>query len=186
MNVPKVLIVLGLAGAAYAHFSQPQSVEVASSADQREGVPAGGEPLGTADKDLLKKMGLPTEGAVVIGRETIVGSRDEAAGSSNAPFVPMPTPVGQPVSGVIVFAPANCPQAAGQRADDLMKRLNAAGIPAIRASEANFNAEGMTPEAVMNMNRVMMGSLPAVFVNGTGKANPSFDEVAAQYKRTRG
>ena len=36
----------------------------------------------------------------------------------------------------------------------------------------------MTPEGMARLNSVMAGALPAVFVNGTGKANPSFEEVA--------
>lgn len=79
----------------------------------------------------------------------------------------------------------HCTRAEGQRADEMMRRLEAAGIPATRSNSANFNTDGMAPEGMQNLNSVMAGALPAVFVNGTGKANPSFEEVAAQYKRTK-
>jgi hypothetical protein len=84
---------------------------------------------------------------------------------------------------VVVFAPAHCTQAEGLRADEMMRQLEANGIPASRASSANFSTDGMTPEGMQNLNSVMAGALPAVFVKGTGKANPSVEEVIAQYKR---
>jgi hypothetical protein len=133
----------------------------------------------------LEKLGVPTEGAVVVSRSTKLIHADEVRSDPNVRFVPMPTPAGHSSAGVVVFAPANCTKAEGLRADDMMRQLEARGIPASRASSANFSTDGMTPEGIQNLNSVMAGTLPAVFVNGTGKANPSFEEVAAQYERTR-
>ncbi|MBS7806197.1 hypothetical protein [Variovorax sp. PCZ-1] len=113
---------------------------------------------------------------------SLTGASTEASHSSNG-FIDMPTPQGFDAKSVIVFAPPNCPEAAGQRADEMMRRLTQAGIPAVRASSANFSGSNITPETVGHLNSVMAGELPAVFVLGTGKANPSVEETLAQYSR---
>ncbi len=100
-------------------------------------------------------------------------------------FVSIPTPTGQSEKGVIVFAPPNCPKEAGQRADELMRRLADRGIPSVRSSSANFTFPNPDPVVMAQVQRVMGGELPVVFVNGTGKSNPSFDDVAVQYEATR-
>jgi hypothetical protein len=100
-------------------------------------------------------------------------------------FVSIPTPTGQSERGVIVFAPPNCPEEAGQRADELMRRLADKGIPAVRSSSANFTFPNPDPVIMAQVQRVMGGEMPVVFVNGTGKSNPHFDDVLAQYQSTR-
>jgi hypothetical protein len=103
----------------------------------------------------------------------------------NIPFVRMPTPSGHNPLGVVVFAPANCSAGVAQHADDMVRRLQEKGIPAARTNVGDFSADGLSPEEVQNLQRVMEGGIPAVFVNGTGKANPSFEEVVAQYRGTK-
>jgi hypothetical protein len=110
-------------------------------------------------------------------------STTSSSSHSATGFVDMPTPQGYDAKSVIVFAPPNCPEAAGQRADEMMRQLTQAGIPAVRASSANFSGSNITPETVAHLNSVMAGELPAVFVHGTGKANPSVEETLAQYSR---
>jgi hypothetical protein len=112
-----------------------------------------------------------------------VQAQVQAAGVTG--FVPLPTPEGQNTRSVIVFAPANCPEDAGQRADELMRRLADKGIPAVRSSSANFNFTNPDATVMAQVQRVMGGEQPIVFVNGTGKANPSFDDVVAQYQGSR-
>ncbi len=112
-----------------------------------------------------------------------VQAQVNAAGPTG--FVAIPTPEGQTTRSVIVFAPPNCPEEAGQRADELMRRLADKGIPAQRASSANFSFANPDPTVVAQVQRVMGGELPVVFINGTGKANPSLDDVLAQYQATR-
>ncbi len=188
MSVVKVLLTLCVAGGAYAYVSDPTSFG-RKPAMVEHVLPSGevirGEALNAAQIAQLKSMGLPTEGAIITQRSSTV---IDASGKHDpsVPFVRMPTPDGHGHGQVVVFAPANCSAEEGRRADDLMRRLEAAGIPATRASEARIPTDGLTHEDVVRMNSVMMGSLPAVFVNGTGKANPTFDEVAAQFKRTGG
>ncbi len=187
MGLIKLLIILAIGYGAYKHFEpQLQRSGTKSTASSKA------DKLPDADWDALEKeaertirsMGLDPKNAVVVGRTRQVVDGD-APSDPNLRFVPMPTPQGHSSKGVVVFAPANCSRADGLRADDMMRRLEAQGIPASRASSANFPADGMSPESVMHMNSVMAGALPAVFVNGTGKANPSVEEVVAQYNRTK-
>jgi hypothetical protein len=114
------------------------------------------------------------------GQGTANASPD--APSSTAGFINMPTPQGHSAQSVIVFAPPNCPEEAGVRADEMMRRLAQEGIPAVRASSANFSGENIN---VAQINSVMAGDLPAVFVHGTGKANPSIEDTIAQYRKLK-
>ncbi len=107
---------------------------------------------------------------------------NSSASSSSTGFVDMPTPQGYNAKSVVVFAPPNCPEAAGLRADEMMRKLTEAGIPAVRSSSANFSGSNITPDTVAHINSVMAGELPAVFVHGTGKANPSVEEALTQYR----
>ncbi len=173
MGLFKILLCAAVAWGGYQYF-----------AGSRAKAGASGQ-LSAQDQRALEKLGLPTDDAVVVSRTTTVIDADEVRSDPNVRFVAMPTPSGHGGSSVVVFAPANCSKAEGLRADDMMRRLAESGIPASRANSAHFSTDGMTPGGVQNLNNVMGGALPAVFVNGTGKANPSFDEVAAQYKRTK-
>lgn len=166
----KILMCLAIAWGGYKYFTDSRA-----SSNQ----------LSIDEKRSLEKLGLPTDGAVVVNRSSTVINADDVSSDPNIPFIPMPTPSGHSAAGVVVFAPANCTKAEGLRADEMMRQLEASGIPATRASSANFSGEGITPDVVKNLNSVMAGALPAVFVNGTGKANPSFAEVAAQYTKTK-
>ncbi len=112
-----------------------------------------------------------------------VQAQVQAAGTAG--FVPIPTPEGQNTRSVIVFAPPNCPQEAGQRADALMRSLADIGIPVVRSSSANFSFTNPDATVMAQVQRVMGGEMPVVFVNGTGKANPSLEDVLAQYQSSR-
>jgi hypothetical protein len=107
-------------------------------------------------------------------------SSSSDASRSTSGFIDMPTPQGHSAQSVIVFAPPNCPEEAGVRADEMMRRLAQEGIPAVRASSANFSGENLN---IAQVNSVMAGELPAVFVHGTGKANPSVEDTIAQYRK---
>jgi hypothetical protein len=111
----------------------------------------------------------------------IANSSSDTARSTSG-FIEMPTPQGHSAQSVIVFAPPNCPEEAGVRADEMMRRLGQEGIPAVRASSANFSGENIN---VTQINSVMAGELPAVFVYGTGKANPSIEDTIAQYRKLK-
>jgi hypothetical protein len=107
-----------------------------------------------------------------------------AAGDHNG-FVPALMPNGAGPGTVLILAAQHCPSAAAKRADDLASRLTRMGIPNTRANQANFSVDQRRQDQVDLMNRTNVigsGEIPAVFINGMAKANPTADEVAAEYR----
>lgn len=107
---------------------------------------------------------------------------DATVAASAGGFVPVPMPDGMSPHGVVVFAPENCPSDAAQRAYALVSDLGSRGVPVMRASAASFDnlPDAATAERVRT---VMEGQIPVVFVNGKAKANPSVQDVLAEYRR---
>jgi len=85
--------------------------------------------------------------------------------------------------GIIIFAPANCPSDVARRADEMAQYLDAQGIDYKLASAAEFGDLASREEAERVMS-VMNGPIPVVFVNGRARANPTPEEVEAEYRRT--
>lgn len=111
-----------------------------------------------------------------------VASASAGSGSSSAHgFVEMPLPDGQSGSGVVIFAPIDCPSDAAQRAEALARHLSAQGVPYVRSQDANFGSLSSQEEANRVMS-VMQGGIPVVFVRTRAKANPSPDDVVAEYR----
>jgi hypothetical protein len=108
----------------------------------------------------------------------------EAPAQSNATFVVLPAVAGANPTRVMVIAAEDCPEAAARRADDLAERLARDGIPVTRAHNVSFPAVNGADE-LQRVNRVMHGELPIVIVHGRAKANPTFDEVLAEYRASR-
>ena len=106
---------------------------------------------------------------------------DPTAVASAAGFVPVPMPDGMSPHGVVVFAPENCPSDAAQRAYALISDLGGRGVPVVRASAASFDnlPDAATAERI---RAVMGGEIPVVFVRGKAKANPSVQDVLAEYR----
>ena len=110
----------------------------------------------------------------------------ENAGASS--FVDAVMPQGVPANTVVILAPLNCPSDAARRADDLAGRLDRMGIPSVRRAEYSAHFVDASPEQEAGLQRaveVLKGDIPAVFINGRAKANPSVDEVAAEFRRAR-
>lgn len=103
------------------------------------------------------------------------------AGSTG--FVSMPQPIGTSPDQVLIFAPRNCPSAAAQRARELSRELAARDVPHAQLEGAHFALS--SAEEASAVNRVMEGTVPIVIVHGRAKANPSLDEVLAEYEATR-
>lgn len=103
------------------------------------------------------------------------------AGSTG--FVSMPQPIGTSPDQVLIFAPRNCPSAAAQRARELSRELAARDVPHAQLEEAHFALSSAAEASAVN--RVMEGTVPIVIVHGRAKANPSLDEVLAEYEATR-
>jgi len=103
-------------------------------------------------------------------------------------FLPVPMPDGTPAGTVLVFAPLNCPREGAQRARALAEHLTDLGIPVVKTDHYAAQAFEPNPEteaAFKRLNIVMTGEIPIVLVNGMGKANPSAEEVAAEFRRTQ-
>ena len=102
-------------------------------------------------------------------------------------FLPVAMPDGAMANTVIILAPLNCPSDAAVRADELSRRLTRMGIKNVRSNSYNARVDNATPEqrdALKRATDVLNGGIPAVFINGMGKANPTAEEVAGEYKRT--
>ncbi|MEN1929001.1 hypothetical protein WCE34_08315 [Luteimonas sp. MJ204] len=111
-----------------------------------------------------------------------VASRGASAGPAGPRgFVEIPMPDGLPSRGVVVFAPANCPEDAGQRADAIVRHLESQGIPHRRSSSANYSNLASAEDA-RRVTAVMNGPIPVVYVNGRARANPSPQDVVAEYR----
>ena len=88
---------------------------------------------------------------------------------------------------VIIFAPLNCPREAGQRARALNERLTQLDIPNMITSSYSLRYTDSSDAFKARIQRtaaIMEGEIPAVLINGMGKANPTAEEVAAEYERT--
>lgn len=111
-------------------------------------------------------------------------TRDMLALADSNGFVPVQMPDGSARDTVLILAPVNCPSDGAKRADALSSRLRELGIPNIRSSQ--YSVSGLTQgnrEGVKRAFAVMNGQVPAVMLNGRGKANPTADEVAIEYRR---
>jgi hypothetical protein len=97
-------------------------------------------------------------------------------------------PEGLQRNKVLILAPLNCPSSGAKRADALADRLTQMGIPYERGNSYLLHTSAMTTEQQFRLKHttdVLGGEVPAVFVNGMGKSNPSADEVAAVYRSTQ-
>lgn len=118
------------------------------------------------------------------GHQRAHAAREALLGADVNGFIDVLMPDGAPPHAVLVFAPVNCPSDGAKRADEMSKELTARGIPNIRAS--NYYASSLKPDQTDLIKRtyvVLGGTIPTVMVDGKGKANPTLDEIAAEYHR---
>jgi hypothetical protein len=107
-----------------------------------------------------------------------------ATGPSLNGFLALPTMADSNPRQVVVFAPENCPSEKARQADELARQLASRNIPSVRSHDVSFSSSDPDPSIGERLNLVMNGELPIVFVNGKGKANPTLDEVIAEYGST--
>ncbi|RYF17177.1 MAG: hypothetical protein EOO30_08425 [Comamonadaceae bacterium] len=108
--------------------------------------------------------------------------------SSPGGFIPAAMPDGAPPNTVVILAPLHCSSEEAQRAESLAGELERLRIPVLRSSQYSATSDGSDSTRQANVKRavtVLNGEVPAVFVNGRAKANPSADEVIAEYQRAR-
>lgn len=116
--------------------------------------------------------------------ERTVAERGLLAFQDTNGFVPVQTPPGTSPDKVIILAALNCPSAAAQRADTMAERLTQMGIPNTRANHYSVSVTDRNQLSLLQRTSVVMnGEIPVVIVNGMAKANPTVDEVAAEFRR---
>lgn len=115
------------------------------------------------------------------GMQGVVDRIGQRAAPSST-FAEIPLPDGVQGRGVVVFTPQNCPSEAAERARRLMRRLSADGVPYRQTDSAEFSSL-TTQEEANRVMAVMNGPIPIVYVNGRAKANPTPEEVVAEYRR---
>ena len=94
-------------------------------------------------------------------------------------FIALPQPDGADPHKVYLFSPINCPREAGRRSDALARSLAEREVALTRTSEITYVPHDSVTLA--RMRAVIHGDPPIVFVNGRMKANPSLEEVVAEY-----
>ncbi|PAT43133.1 hypothetical protein AAHN93_02660 [Vandammella animalimorsus] len=124
---------------------------------------------------------------LVLGIKHWRQSRDPLAHATASAqgFVSVPMPDGAQARTVLIFTPRNCPSDWAQRAQALADALAREGIPAQRSSHYRVSMVDPTPEQEQALQRFTALSKqpgPLVLINGQAKANPSADEVIAQYR----
>ena len=103
-------------------------------------------------------------------------------------FISLPSLANAAPKQVVVFAPENCSKESAQRSDSLAQQLTHRNIPSVRSHDVTFTASNPEPGVQDRLNSVMNGEFPIVIVNGKGKgkANPTLDEVIAEYEAKPG
>jgi hypothetical protein len=100
-------------------------------------------------------------------------------------FVPVMASSGAPQNTAIILAALNCPSAQAKRADALAAKLDELGIPNTRAN--NYSVANVTRDQasmIEQTSAVLGGEIPVVIINGRGKANPSVDDVVAEFRHS--
>lgn len=113
---------------------------------------------------------------------------DLAAIANPNGFVPVEMPDGMSRDAVVILAPPNCPSDEAQRAEAIASYLGAQGIPVARSSSMSFALTNPTDEQEAGVKRAIVvfnGGAPAVFINGMAMSNPTPQQAAAEYRRTK-
>lgn len=124
------------------------------------------------------------------GRQADIAATEVAAAEAASPggFIPAAMPDGTPANAVVILAPLHCSSEEAQRADSLAAELQGRRIPVVRSSQYSASSNGSDAAGQANIKRavsVLNGQVPAVFVKGMAKSNPSADEVVAEYQRMK-
>jgi len=99
-------------------------------------------------------------------------------------FVLMPPMADGNPTQVVVYVPEDSPHEKVQQADELAQHLSSRNIPTVRTHNVSFASAVLDPKVGVRLDSVMKGELPIVFVNGRGKANPTIEQIIAEYGAT--
>lgn len=115
--------------------------------------------------------------------ERSVAARELAEAADSHGSVPVVTSQGAAPDTVIILAALNCPSAQAKRADALAAQLSRMGIPNRRANQ--YSVARISREQIpllSQTNAVLTGEIPIVIINDKAEANPTVDEVVAEYR----
>ena len=101
-------------------------------------------------------------------------------------FIPVPMDRRAPRDAVLIISAMNCPSGGTQRARALTEALQARAIPyewrnGYRIPPGRIDDE--LAAGLKRLERVMKGKTPAVFINHKGIANPTLEQVVAEFER---
>lgn len=101
-------------------------------------------------------------------------------------FIPVPMDRRAPRDAVLIISAMNCPSGGTQRARALTEELKARAIPFEWRNEYRIAPGPIDDElaaGLKRLKRVMDGKTPAVFINHKGIANPTLEQVVAEFER---
>jgi hypothetical protein len=147
-------------------------------------------PLGRRHNQLVDFMNLvkvllvvaAAVGAYNDWREDGTGGLACHAARSTSGFATLPAVRGQSPAAVLVVAAEDCALEDAQCADRLADDLSRNGVRVVRVHHVGFDLAGGDSGDTERINAVMTGTLPIVFVRGRAKANPTLDEVLAEFR----
>ena len=102
---------------------------------------------------------------------------------SEKDFVSVPLPDGISANQVVVSGLLDCPQS-GTQTRQVIDQLTAAQIPYQHITNFSFSAADDWA-GIQRLNEVLKRGAPVVFVNGKVKAQPTPQEVIAEYRKAR-
>jgi hypothetical protein len=125
--------------------------------------------------------------AAIIGAVVYVKSTSRTAMASQTAtqtgFVKAAMPDGAIANEVLIIGP-DCDRPEGIRKKALAASLAKLNIPHRQTSSISMNSDSTDDifAAMDQMDNLMKGDSPVVFINAKGKANPTLDEVVAEYR----
>jgi len=113
-------------------------------------------------------------------RQAILANADPSG------FLALPPPDGVNPNEIIILAARNCPRAGARRARAMARALADRHIPHALRDHINFELPPGSQPEIPGLNLVMNGATPIVLIHGRGKANPTLDDVLAEYTKADG
>lgn len=106
----------------------------------------------------------------------------KSSSQNTSKFVSLPTTTID-ANSIVIVAAENCPREGTRRANRLAQELSKKGIPFSRTSTVGFSVSEPNSPLIKTTEEVMNGESPIVFVKGKAKANPTLEEVIAEYNK---
>lgn len=113
------------------------------------------------------------------------GSKASTIALGKTGFVKVALPEGAVANEVLIVGP-NCNRPEGVRTRSLVSSLAKLNIPHRQTDSISFSSDSFSSDNglgnMTQLNNLMQGEAPIVFINGKGKSNPAIDEVLTEYK----